>query len=549
MPTLRAIPHLTPTLSAPGGGEGGQWHRLCRLALLPVLCLLLAAPAAAEQILHRGHHDEPESLDPHKSDGAQEMSIEDDLFEGLTRLDSHGKVVPGVASAWEMSPDGLAWTFHLRPGLLWSDGSPLTAEDFVWSMRRAVDPATASPVAEVLYPIAGAKALNEGTVKDPATLGVAAPDPATVVIRLERPNTLVPSIMALTETLPVPRRAIEAHGESWARPGHMISNGAFILDAWRPQLDVTLKRNPHYWDAASVALDGVRWQTVEDEQTSLRLYRSGELDIAWISPRDVPRLRTEMPAELHTDTTLRCDFLAVNTRLPPFDDLRVRRALSMIIDRDTLAAKVNAHGQKPAVSLVPPGIEGYAQPLPDWAAKPMPERIAEAEELLAEAGFGPQNRLHVDLSYPTSETDRLTMLAVAAMWRAAGIDADPDNQEMQVFNAALRDHQEQIAFTDWIADYADPSTFLSLLDSRSVQENTPDYRNPEYDALLDKAAGILDRAARMAVLQEAEAIVNRDAPIIPIAFETRPLLVSPRVRGYVGNPLESNLSRDLSLAQ
>jgi oligopeptide transport system substrate-binding protein len=455
--------------------------------------------------------------------------------------------VPGVASSWETSPDGLVWIFHLRPGLRWSDGSPLTAGDFVWSFRRAVDPATASPYAEALYPIANAARLNAGSEQDATKLGVAAPDPLTLVVTLAQPTAYLAGVMSLPVCFPLPRRAIEAGGPDWAKPGRLVSNGAFTLASWTPQLEIMLARNPNYWDAGAVTLDKVRWVAVEDEQASLRAYLNGELDIAQVSPTDVRRLRVALPDQLHTDTTLRTDFLMVNTRIKPFDDPRLRAALSMAIDRDVLAGKVNVHGQMPANSLVPPGMAGYEPQPPDWAALDKTQRLARARALLAEAGFGPDHPLKVELSYPVSDTARLTLAALAAMWKPLGIDVALDAEENRVFNAAVRNHQMQIAYTDWIGDYPDPWTFLQLLDSRATLMNGGDYRSAEYDGLLQQAARTLDPAARMAALESAERVANRDAPLIPVAYETRPMLVSPKVRGYYGNLLDSNLSRDLSI--
>jgi oligopeptide transport system substrate-binding protein len=522
--------------------------RLGRAAATALLALATVA-ADAETVLRRGHYAEPETLDPHKTDGAFEMAIEDDMFEGAVRLDPEGKVVPGLAERWEVSADGLLWTFHLRPNLVWSDGSPLTAEDFVWSLRRALAPETASPVAEELYPIADAQAFNEGREKDPAAIGVSAPDPSTLRIRLTHPTAYLPGIMALTVAVPLQRRSVEAAGGDWARPGSMISNGAYVLKKWTPQLEIELVRNPRYWDAGSVKIDRVRWMTVEDKETSLRLYRNGELEIAQVSPQDVRRLRLERPQELRTDPILRTDYLVVNMRVKGLDDVRVRRALAMAIDRDAIAYKINPHGQTPAGGLVPPGIPGYVQQSPDWAAWPMAARVAEAKALLAEAGYDAGHPFRVEAAYPSNEEYRLTMAAIQGMWQRIGVVATLQSEELQVLNAALRDMEHEIAYTDWIADYADPQTFLSMLDSHAGSENNSDFRNPRYDALMAQAANTTDPEARMKVLAEAESLLNEDAPVIPITFEATPILLSPRVRGYVGNPLDQNLSRDLWIGE
>ncbi len=245
-----------------------------RLCIGLVLALLSTSAAAlAETILQRGNRDEPETLDPHKSDGYQEYWVQSDLFEGLTRIDAHGQVVPGVAESWDIAPDGLTWTFHLRPNLRWSDGSPLTADDFVWSLRRVVDPATAASYASAFLPIVGAKGITDGTDKDLTKLGVAAPDARTVVIRLTEPTAYLGGLLTLGIGFPLPRKAIEAYGDEWTRPGHIVGDGAFVMDSWTPQLEIRLKRNPNYYDAAAVKLDGVVWSVNEDDETALKRYR------------------------------------------------------------------------------------------------------------------------------------------------------------------------------------------------------------------------------------------------------------------------------------
>lgn len=518
-----------------------------RIAIACLIAMLGLGVARAESILNRGHHDEPESLDPDKTDGTQEIMIESDLFEGLVRINAAGGLSPGVASHWETSADGLTWTFHLLPNLVWSDGSKLTANDFVYSFRRALDPATASPYAEPLYVIAGAQAFAEGKTKDASNVGISAPDDDTVLFHLRQPTPYFLGILAVEVAFPLPRKVIEAHGTKWTQPGNLVSNGPFTLESWTPHLDVVLKRNPRYHDAASVKLDGVRWVVVEEDDTSLRRYRGGELDIARVPPQDVPMLRREMPDQLHTDTILRTDFLVLNVTKPPFDDVRVRQALAMSLDRSILADKVNPHGQKPAEALVPPGIAGYQPQPPDWASWSMSERRAKAKTLLAAAGYGPDHRLSITVAYPTGDGTRFRLGAIAQMWKPLGVDLTLDNQENGVFNAALRDHQEQMAYTDWVADFADPQTFLAIMDSRNPQENSALYHSPAFEALLDQAATTLNQTARFALLEQAEAIANHDAAVIPIIYESIPMVVSPRVKGYTPNPLDDVPSRDLWL--
>ncbi len=517
------------------------------LVLLVVQFLLGVAPAAADNVLRRGHHDEPESLDPDKTDGSQEFWIESDLFEPLVIFDAHGRLVPGAAKSWEVAPDGLSWTFHLRDGLMWSDGTPLGAEDFVWSFRRVLDPATAAPYASILYPIVGAQAFNEGSVKDPSTIGITAPDSHTVRFALTQPTAFLDGIISLQIGMPLPRHVIEAWGSQWTRAEHIVGNGAFIMKSWTPQQDIVLARNPHYWDAASVKLDGVRWITIGEDETSMRRFKAGEVDIARAPTRDVRQLRKDMPDQLHTDTSLWTVYLIVNTQKKPLDDPRIRQALSMTIDRDVLADKIDVHGEAPALALVPPGMAGYVPQQPDWAGLSMAERRARAKDLLAAAGVGPATPITIDLIFSSEDMVRLDLDAIAHMWAPLGVKVVLDGQENQVVTSAIRDHQSQLGYYGWVADYPDPWTFLSILDSRAGPLNTPDYRNPEFDALLDTATHTLDPAARLRVLEAAERLEARDQPFIPLFYNTTPTLVSPRVKGYYPNPFDLHLGRDLAL--
>lgn len=519
-----------------------------RRPLLLLLAALLAGSAAhADTILRRGNHDEPETIDPHKSDGLEEFLVQSDMFIGLTKIDPHGRIAPDLAERWEVAPDGLSWTFHLRPHLKWSDGSPLTAEDFVWSLRRAVDPATAASYASLLYPIVNARAINSGREKDLAKLGVEAPDPDTVVVRLEAPTAYLAGVMTVGITFPVPRKAIEAYGEEWTRPDKIVCDGAFEMKDWVPQERISLVRNPNYYDPGSVRLDGVEWLVYPDDRTAVRSFRNGELDIARVPSVLVPWARKEMPAELHTGPNLWTTYLIANTQRAPLTDVRLRQALSMAIDRETIVTRVVPHGQTAAAALIPPGIEGYTPQAPDWAALSMPDRVARAKALVQAAGYGPANPLKIELMYVTSDQSKQEFGAVAAMWHAIGVDATLDNRENQVVESETRHHDFQISAYGWIADYPDPWTFLSVFRTDAGGLNTADYRNPEFDGLLAQASTELDPAKRMALLEQAERIFVRDQPVIPLTYDETPRLVSLRVKNYFDNALDQHRSSDIWL--
>ncbi|HVJ51031.1 MAG TPA: peptide ABC transporter substrate-binding protein [Aliidongia sp.] len=518
----------------------------CRL--LAVAALMLPIVAQAETVLRRGNHDEPETLDPQKSDGSQEYWIQTDLFEGLAKFDAEGKIVPGAAESWEASADGLTWIFHLRHGLEWSDGSPLTAEDFVWSLRRAVDPRTAAAYASILYPVVGAKEINDGREKDLAKLGVAAPDPLTVTFRLTQPTPFLAGVLTLGIAYPLPRRVIEAEGEGWTRPGKLVSNGPFMLAAWTPQLDLKLVRNPHYHAAAAVKLDAVVWSVNEEDETAVKRFRAGELDIARVPTKEVPALRREMPDALHTGLMLWTRYIEFNTGRPPFDDERLRNAVALLLDREAIAQQIDPHGEAPAYGLVPPGFAGYTQQPPDWIELSKADRAAKAKALLAEAGYGPSNRLKIEMVYPAAEDLRRILTAMAGLWRPYGIDLTPLAEENQVVETQTRNRDYQAAYRGWIADYPDPWSFLSVFRSDSGGLNSTAYNDPAFDALLDRAVAETDPAARMKLLESAERILSRTMPAVAVTYDTTPRLVSPHLKGYADNPLDQHPSETISLA-
>ena len=523
----------------------GGYGLLCGGVLLAAS--LFVGTASAETVFRRGHQAEPESLDPQKVDSQEEQSILLDLFEGLTRIDGKGAIVPGVASSWETTPDGLVWTFHLRPDAKWSDGTPVTSADFVYGLRRALDPATAAPYASILYSIVGARDVNDGRLKDPARLGVAAPDAQTLKLTLVEPTPYLAGVLTLAVAYPMPRKTIEANGNEWTRPGKMISNGAYVLDAWEPQQEIRLSRSPAYWDAKSVKIDTARWEVVEQDETAFKRFRNGELDFARVPANEIPWIRKNLAEAFHPDVNMWTAYVIANTGRKPLDDVRLRQALAMTLDREALADKIDPRGEVPAYGLVPPGMPGYTQQPPDWVKLSKPERLALARQLYADAGYGPDHPLKLDLIYPLTEDRKRLTSAMAIMWKQAlGAEVTMDNEENQVVLAQTRHHDFQLSVYGWIADYHDPWTFLSTLLSTSGDLNTSDYKNPEYDALLAQSTHALDPAERNKLLEAAERLVSRDLPIIPMYYDVRPYLVSTRLDGYHANSLDVHPTQDLA---
>lgn len=525
------------------------------ILLLPVLTagVLPAAPASAGEgpVLRRGNAAEPESLDPARADTMNAGRVLSDLFEGLVTLDPQNRPRPGAADHWTVSGDGLTYTFFLRAGLRWSDGSPLTAEDFVYSFRRAVDPAVASTYAYLLFPIVNAPDIVAGKTRDLSRLGVDAPDPQTVRIRLSRPTPYMLAAMAHSNLLPVKRANIEKFGSSFTQPGNLVSNGAFTLAEWTPQARIVLVRNPNYWDAANVHVGQVIIYPIASPNEEFNRYRAGELDITYTVPNaQLDQIRKTMADELHQSPQFELTFIGFNLTKPPFaGNPKLRQALSMVIDREALTGKLIRDGSPPAYSAVPPsGAPDYTPARISWSSLPMAERIARAKALYAEAGYGPDHPLTVEFRLQTDEDARKVAIAIASMWQTAlGVKTSILNEDFKVLVEHRHEKQVTQAFYDaWVGDYPDPVTFLDLF-TGSAGENDPGYSNPAYDALIAEAASTVDPAARRELLRKAEGLLLEDNAIAPTYNRVELYLAKPYVKGYSPNPCGYTFSKDVTV--
>lgn len=518
--------------------------RCTRVALAILLGLLSVDSGAAT--LSRGTASEPSTLDPHVATGNSAAPILYDMFVGLTTFDFTGAISPGAAESWSISDDGRTYTFTLRDNLKWSDGTPMAAEDFVWSYRRLLTPATAARFASFFYAIENARAVVRGK-KPPESLGISAPDARTVVFKLRFPAAYFLQNIASNPGSPVPRKVIEEHGRGWTRAGRMVSNGAYRLAEYVPQSHITLEKNPHFYAADTVRLERVKYYPTQNRATQFNRYLAGEIDLLLAFPLDKVRyILEEIPHQLYIWPGLGTNFLVINTREAPFDDPRVRRALSLAIDRDGLAEKLLAPGESPAYTMVPPVVSGYSVPMPGWAAQPMNERMAEARRLMQEAGYGPGKPLQIDFRYDTSESGRRQVVAFSAMWRALGVQVNALDSDFITLNKAARTADFQVLRYAWFAPNNDPDTFLGLLSSTNPN-NYSGYRNERFDALYRTGNANLDVAARMQQLRDAEAVALADQPVIPVYHFTRRFLVSPQVKGFVPNLRGLVLSRYLSI--
>ncbi len=496
-------------------------------------------------MVHRTGTDDATTVDPQKVGYPGETTITSDLFVGLTTLDAAARVIPGCAESWKVSTDGKTYTFRLRPGLKWSNGSALTATDFQYSLRRALLPQTAYPFAGRLFVIRGARAVSSGKAP-PESLGVRVVDPRTLEIMLEHPAPYFPEVLA-SFAMPAPRAQIERFGDAWVRIENFVTNGPFTLAEWRPNAFIRLRRNPQFYDAANVPADEIMHYPVAQPMTALRRYKAGEVDfVLTVPPDQVDWARKEFGSQLKIDQGLGVEALAFNVRKGVTADLRVRRALSMAIDREALARNVLGDQRLAAFSYVARGASNYPQPvLADFAAWPMDRRRTEARRLLAEAGWGPGKPLPLRMSFPANDINRRIAVVLDAMWRGVGVKAELQAKEQRALVADIARGDFDAARVLWLAGHSDAMAFLERLDGSAAggTMNPAGYVNPKYDALLARALQLTDVNARAATLREAEAMALADQPVAPIYYFVGRRLVSPRLTGWEHNARGIHLSR------
>ncbi|MDQ8034030.1 MAG: peptide ABC transporter substrate-binding protein [Bordetella sp.] len=522
-------------------------------ALMGALSLGIASTAWAGATLHRGNGGEPRTLDPALTTTNIEDFILKDLFEGLTVHDAAGKIVPGAAARWTISPDGVRYTFALRPDAKWSDGSPVTADDFVYSLRRLEDPKLASGYASIMYPVKNAEKVNTGALPLDQ-LGVKALDAKTLEITLERPTPFFLEVLAHQTALPVKRANVEKYHAGFVKPGVLVSNGAFRLTAHTPNDSLVIEKNANYWDAAHVRLDKVVYYPLDDQAAALRRFEAGEMDVVYnFSADQIKRLRAQYGTGVHVAPLLANYYYTFDVRHPPFDDVRVRRALSMAIDRDFLAQEIYAGAQIAAYSFVPPGIPSYGAPTQaDFAAISQLEREDQAQALMREAGYGPKGKpLDIELRYNTSRNHERVATAIADMWkRVFGAKVRLLNLDKSSHYAYLTEGGRfDVARSGWFADYADAETYLALLTSSNKTFNYGRFDNAEFDTLMKQSYEERDAAARARVLHAAEAVLMKEQAVAPLLFQNQLWLISKRVQGWQDNASNQHLSRFLSVSE
>ncbi|RJS92867.1 peptide ABC transporter substrate-binding protein [Salinisphaera sp. Q1T1-3] len=496
-----------------------------------------------------GNGSEPGSLDPHKASGVPASNVLHDLYEGLVITGDHAQIVPGVAKSWEISDDRLTYTFHLRDDAKWSNGAPVTAQDFVYSLRRSVDPKVASPYADIHSPIVNAEPIIAGK-KDPDTLGVKALDPHTLQIRLKEPTPFFLKTLAHTSSDPVYKPAVKKWGDSFTQPGHAVTNGAYEMKTWRVNERITLKRNPYYWDNAHTRIDQVEYFPIDDPKSELSRYQAGGLDWTYtMPPSEIGRIKKTIPGQYHAVPTLGIAYLGLNVRRAPFKNSpKLRMALSMALNRRVITEKILRGGEAPAYSLIPPAMNDYDPVEYQWKNWSDAKREAMARKLYHEAGYSDAHPLKAEYLYPSGGQGKVIGIVAAAMWRKVlGADITPVNQEWKVFLQTTREgYETQIFWGGWIGDYEDPNTFLSIFNSKAALDY-PGYDSAVYDAAQEASSHTPNGPKRTALLHKAEGTLLHDAPIIPVWFWTNHHLVKPYVKGFTGNALDNYYTKNFDI--
>jgi oligopeptide transport system substrate-binding protein len=523
-----------------------RWLRALS-ALTWLIALALSNAHAAdmrERMLTRGNGPEPATLDAHRCQEVACGNILRDLYEGLVTEAADGTLIPGVAKSWSHSADEHIWQFELREDARWSNGEALTAQDFVASLQRALTPQTAAPLAQLLSPIAHGTEIMRG-MADPATLGVIALDAHRLEIQLDRPAPLL-DLLALPVAFPVYLPAVARYGAQHARAGNLVGNGAYILTGWTPQASLSLRKNPHFRDVGSVYFSRINYIVTEDAVSELKRFRAGDIDLTeTLPPQSLSALRAEFRDTLHIDPYLGSFYFGFNlTRAPLQNNLALREALALSIDRDILTRYITGLGEQPAYGLVPPGLRNYQAQSMTSSTLTAAQRESLAQQRFAEAGYSKIHPLNIEIHYNTSTLHRKLALAVAAMWRKLpGLHVTLRNQEWKVFVQERRQRViTQVFRAGWIADYNDALSFLDGFVSDNAL-NSSGYHDAEFDALLTTARQLQMGQQRGELLQQAEAKLLRNQALLPIYFYTSKHLLRPGIRGFAANPLDHHASR------
>ncbi len=520
-----------------------------RAALGLGLAVALTGGAQAEKVLRVGNDGEPQSMDPHYISTVQTSRISDDLIMGLLTYGQDGEPIPGAAESWTISEDGKTYTFKIRDHM-WSDGTPVTAHDFVYAWQRILNPETGAEYASLLYVVKAAEDVNAGKVGLDG-LGATAVDDKTLRVELENPAAYFLAQLAHQTAFPVPKHVVEKHGRDWTKPENMVVNGPYKLVEWIPNVSTELVKNDKFYDAENVAIDRVVYYSIEDRTAIQKRFRAGEIHIGRdIASEQIDWLRENMADSLRIAPYAGIYYYVFRSDKEPFNDVRVRTALSMAINREVITDKVLRTGEVPAYSFVPPGTDNYGEPsYAEWKGQSYGEAVEQAKALLGEAGYGPDNPLKITLRYNTSENHKRIAVAVQSMWKKLGVNAELFNTDGKIHYSDLKQGDFEVARAGWIADYNDPQNFLFLMETKTGPINYSKFGDERFDGLMAEAAAVADLGQRASIMQKAEAIAMEGQPVAPIYYYVSKQLISPDVVGWVDNTPDRHPTRFLDLKQ
>ncbi|MCL4553833.1 MAG: peptide ABC transporter substrate-binding protein [Actinobacteria bacterium] len=522
-----------------------DWRKLTVFGVIIAMVGVLAAgcaggaTTASEQVIKYNDISEPETLDPAKSTGVPEANYILQFMEGLTRYDKNGQPKAGIAETWEVSPDGTEYTFHLRDAQ-WSNGDPVTADDFVFAWKRALDPNTAADYAYQLYYLKNGQAFNEGKATADE-VGVKAVDPKTLSVTLEAPATYFLGLAAFPTLMPLPKKVVEANENWWTSADTLVANGPFKIVNWQHNDRVEFEPNEKYWDAKSVKLKKLIYYMVDDESTELTMFDTGEIDYADTPPlAEIDSLKAK--GLFKVAPYLGTYYYLFQTEKDPVKDARVRRALAYAVDRKSLVENVTKGGQVPAMAFVPAGI-------PDGKSKKdfrevggdyfKDNDVEAAKKLLGEAGYPDGKGFPtLEILYNTLSSHKSIAEAISEMWKKSlNIpQVTMTNQEWKVYLQTRDEGNYQVARAGWLADYVDPMTFLDMWTKDNGNNNTF-WSDDEYDRLVGEARRDADLDRRAKTMHKLEEILMRDMPIMPIYFYTNPYLLKDWVKDVIQSPL------------
>lgn len=513
-----------------------SFKKILTFLLAAILLTALSAgcgkTASNEQVLRYALEAEPSTLDPGKSTAIPESLAELQIFEGLTRLDAKDQPLPGVAERWDVSADGLTYVFHLRANAKWSNGDPVTAQDFVFAWQRVLNPDFASENAYMLFPIKQAEAYN-GKQASADQLGIKAVDDHTLEVTLEKPTAYFLSLVAFHAFYPVHEKTVTAQPDSWATDvATLIGNGPFKVTNWMHNGQIDFAKNDAYWDASSVKLAKMEWPISDSQATRLSMVENNQADMM-VEPPVGEHDRLKQEGLLSISPYLGDYYYVFNTMQPPFDNPKVRQAFSLAINREALVTNVIKGGKKPAYAWVAPGLinPGTGKDFREEGGNYVTENTEQAKKLLAEAGYPDGKGLPpITILYNTSELHKAVAEAVQEMWKQnLGIEVSLTNQESKVFLESRTQGQFQVARASWVGDYADPMTFIDVFRDSG---NDAKYHNPAYNRLVEQAQSTNDQSVRMKAMHDAEQLLFADAVIMPIYYTTQPYVAKPYVKGY-----------------